>query len=201
VSAAATLWQAPELGATRVAAAKPGPSVEELAAIEKSARDEGFAQGRTEGFAQGQTEVRRITGQLEAILQAFARPLDQLDAEVEQTLAALAVRIAGALLGQAYQAEPALLAELVRAALGQVGASAREAEVHLNPTDVALLKQQLEAPLEARLVADASLKRGELRVHTELLRLDGTFAARLDSALAELRLGPADAAPDEEPAA
>jgi flagellar assembly protein FliH len=199
VSATAVRWQAPELGVTPVAA-KPGPNVEELAAIEQAARDEGFAQGRAEGYGQGEAEVHRICGQLEGILQAFSRPLDQLDSEVEQTLAALAVRVAGSLLGRAYEADPELLVELVRAALGQVGANAREAEVHLHPTDLALVKQHLQSPIDARLVADASLKRGELRVHTELLRLDGTLAARLDSALAELRLAAAPA-PSEGPSA
>lgn len=196
MSATAVLWQAPELGASSIAA-RPGPNVEELAAIERAAREEGFAQGRAEGFNQGQAEVQRVAAQLEVILQAFSRPLDQLDGEVEQMLAALAVRIAGSLLGRAYEADPELLAELVRAALGQIGANAREAEVHLHPTDLALLKQQLQVPIEARLVADTGLKRGELRVHTELLRLDGTLAARLDSALAELRLAapPAAAGP------
>ncbi len=194
MSAEAIRWQAPNLGGAAAAAAAParapGPSVEELAAIEKAAREEGLAAGRAEGLAQGQAEVRRLTLQLQAVLNAFSRPLEQLDDEIESVLGELAVRIAGELLGRAYCAEPELLAELVRTALAQVGSTARDAEVHLNPADLNLLRQQLEAIEPARLVADPTLKRGELRVHSDLLRLDGTLAARLDSALAALQREP-----------
>jgi flagellar assembly protein FliH len=201
-SATATLWKAPELTdrSTRGSTA-PGPNVAELAAIEQAARDEGLALGRAEGLAQGQAEVQRLIGQLEALLNGFTRPLQDLDEEVEATLAALAVRVAGALLGRAYQAEPALLAALVRTALEQAGASAREAEVHLHPTDAALLGNELRLPPTARLIGDPSLARGELRVHTELMRLDGTFAARLDTALADLQLAPATVEADGSVAA
>jgi flagellar assembly protein FliH len=198
--ASAVRWQAPDItDRTRAgASAAPGPSVADLAAIEQAARDEGLALGRAEGLAQGQAEVRRLVGQLEALLQGFTRPLAELDEEVETTLAALAVRVAGALLGRAYQADPTLLAALVRTALEQAGAGAREAEVHLHPADATLLGQQAGLPATIRLIGDPGLQRGELRVHTELMRLDGTLGARLDTALAELRVLPAS---EVEPAA
>jgi len=197
---AAIRWNAPELSGGRVAVTppaapaeperKPGPSVEELAAIEKAARDEGYAAGRAEGLAAGEAEVRRLTTQLGAVLAGFARPLEQLDDEVERVLAALSVQIAGHLLGRAYEADPALLADLVRTALAQAGASARDAEVHLAAADVKLLQEQMVGGESIRLVADPALKRGEIRVHTELLRLDGRIGARIDSALAALRHDP-----------
>ena len=106
----AARWEAPDLTPPPPRA---GPSVEELEAIERAARQEGFARGHAEGHAQGQAEVRRLIAQLEGLIDSFARPLAQLDGEVETVLAELAVQVAGALLGRAYEAEPQLLSDKV----------------------------------------------------------------------------------------
>ena len=141
-------WLAPDLGAApppaqasvaEVPLPKP-PTLEEIQAIEDAAREEGYqeglAKGHQEGFAQGQAEVRRLTAQIEGILDNFTRPLSRLEDEVSAALGELAVRIAGSLIGRAYDADPVLLSELVGEALDAVGGSSREAEVRLHPDDI-----------------------------------------------------------------
>jgi flagellar biosynthesis/type III secretory pathway protein FliH len=54
------------------------------------------------------------------ILDNFSRPLDRLEGEVVAALSELAVRIAGNLVGRAYEADPELLAALVHEALDSV---------------------------------------------------------------------------------
>jgi len=164
---------------------KVGPSVEELAEIERAAREEGFAQGHAEGLAQGQAEVQRLIAQLQAVVDGFTQPLAAMDDEVAEALGVAAVRIAGALLGRAYAADPTLLAELVRTTLAELAGEEREAVVHLNPQDLALIESHLEG-CRARLQADPALARGDVRVHTPTVRIDGTLQTRLDVALAEL---------------
>ncbi|HET6434860.1 MAG TPA: FliH/SctL family protein [Xanthomonadaceae bacterium] len=179
-------WTAPGLEARARAGegeAVPPHSVEELQAIEQAAHDEGFARGHAEGLASGQAEVRRMVAQMEGILDGFTRPLARLDAEVADALAELAVRVAGALIGRAYVADPALLAELVQQALDTLGGTTREVELRLHPDDLGVLAPHLAALDGVRLVADTSLARGELRLHGESVRIDGTLAARLQSAL------------------
>ncbi len=151
------------------------PTLEEVQAIQDAARQEGLeqghAEGHAEGLAQGQAEVRRLVAQIEGILDNFSRPLLRLEGEVVAALGELSVRVAGQLLGRAYQAEPALLQELVNEALEAVGGSNREVEVRLHPDDIAAL-----APL-------LKLAPGDLRVHAESVRIDGTLEARLRAAL------------------
>lgn len=180
---AAIRWEAPDLSPPPP---RPGPSVEELEAIEQAARREGFARGHAEGFAQGQAEVRRLVARMEGLVDSFVRPVAQLDAEVEAVLAELAVQVAGALVGRAYEAEPQLLADLVADAVRQAGAGSREVEVRLHPDDLAQVQPLLAHEAHARLRADATLGRGDVRVHAEALRLDGSLAARLRAALLEL---------------
>ena len=192
---AAVRWLAPDLAAGPRAAAEAvadvpvprPPSLEEIQAIEEAARRDGYeaglAQGHQDGFAQGQAEVRRLAAQIEGILDNFTRPLARLEDEVSAALGELAVRIAGSLVGRAYDADPVLLSELVGEALDAVGGTSREAEVRLHPDDIHALAPLLALVSGARLVPDPSLGRGDLRVHAESVRIDGTLEARLRGAL------------------
>ncbi len=163
------------------------PTLEEIQAIQDAAYREGLerglAEGHAEGFAQGQAEVRRLAAQMEGILDNFSRPLDRLENEVIAALSELAVRVAGALVGRAYQTDPVLLQELATTALDAVGGAQREVELRLHPDDIAALTPVLAMTAHTRLTADTSLTRGDLRVHAESVRIDGTLEARLRGAL------------------
>lgn len=183
--ASATRWQSPSLKLTTAPPLTP-PTLEELEAISRAAHDEGFARGHADGHAQGQVEVRRLTAQIEGILDNFTRPLVRLEDEVIAALSSLAVQVAGALVGRAYAADPALLAELVHEALDAAGSGAREVQVRLHPDDIALLAPLLQLADGARLVADTALARGDLRVHAESVRIDGSLTTRLQTALSAI---------------
>ena len=159
------------------------PTLEEVQAIRDAAQEEGFQQGHGEGYAQGQAEVRRLIAQIEGILDNFSRPLVRLENEVVGALGELSVRIAGALIGRAYEADPSLLAALVNEALETVSGAQREVEVRLHPDDIAAISALLALPEGQRLAPDTSLSRGDLRVHAESVRIDGTLDARLRAAL------------------
>ena len=195
-------WVAPGLGEAWAAASEPGPAqeaeaepaptlptVEELRALEQAAREEGYARGHAEGLAAGQAEVRRMVAQIEGVLDSFTRPLARLDAEVGEALADLAVRIAGSLLGRAYQVDPTLLADLVREALEAVGSDTRELELRLHNDDFAVLAPHLAGLDGVRLGIDSALGRGELRLHSESVRIDGTIGSRLQSVLEAILAG------------
>ncbi|MDH5822766.1 FliH/SctL family protein [Luteimonas sp. RD2P54] len=191
---AAVRWLAPAMDAgadTSVAQREREiprpPTLEEIQQIAEDARNEGhaagLAAGHAEGFAHGQAEVRRLTAQIEGILDNFSRPLARLEGEVVAALGELAVRIAGSLVGRAYQADPMLLSELVGEAVDAVGGAGRDVEVRLHPDDIAALTPVLSLLPATRLVADHALARGDLRVHAESVRIDGTLEARLRGAL------------------
>ena len=159
------------------------PTLEEIEQIQNEAEKDGFERGHADGQAQGQAEVRRLIAQIEGILDNFSRPLVRLENEVVAALSELAVRIAGTLVGRAYQADPALLAELVGEAVDAVGGANRDVEVRLHPDDITALSPLLNLAPNQRLTADLSLSRGDLRVHAEAVRIDGSLEARLRGAL------------------
>lgn len=183
-------WDAPNFGSAPLQPAslqKVGPSVDELAAIQKAAHDEGYAAGRAEGLAAGKSEVERLQQQLAAMTRSLAAPLVDLDQEVGDALGALAVRIAGALLEEAYVAEPGYLARLVQATIETAGMERNALEVRLNPQDLALVKPLLEGD-NVRLLPDPALQRGDVRVHGANMRVDAALETRLRSAYAALRV-------------
>jgi flagellar assembly protein FliH len=181
----AVRWNAPGLvvAAAPAPACPPPPSVEDLQALEQAAHAEGYARGHAEGLAAGQGEMRRMVAQIEGILDGFTRPLARLDGEVAEALSDLAVRIAGSLLGRAYLIDPTLLADLVREALDAVGSGSREMELRLHADDFGVLAPHLAGLDGVRLTIDNALGRGELRLHSESVRIDGTIAARLQAVL------------------
>ena len=87
------------------------------------------------------------------------------------------------LLGREYAADPTLLADLVREALDAVGSGSREMELRLHPDDFGVLAPHLAGLDGVRLTMDTALARGELRLHSEGVRIDGTLAARLHTVL------------------
>jgi len=188
-------WMAPELDVVPpppedieepLPPARP-PSLEEIQQIRDDAQregfDAGFAAGHAEGFAHGQGEVRRLTAQIEGILDNFSQPLARLENEVVAALGELAVHIAGSLVGRAYEADPTLLADLVAEAVEAVGGADRQVEVRMHPDDIAALTPLLSLMPVTRLAADPGLARGDLRVHAEAVRVDGSLEARLRGAL------------------
>ncbi|GAB2525015.1 FliH/SctL family protein [Lysobacter humi (ex Lee et al. 2017)] len=184
MSAQVVRWMAP--GFEPPGAMEPAPqlpSVEELQAIEEAAYREGFQRGHDAGLATGAGEIRRMIAQIEGILDSFTRPLARLDGEVGEALADLATRIAGTLVGQAYRADPTLLADLVRDALDSVGSDSRDVELRLHPDDLGVLMPHLMTLDGVRLTGDTTLARGELRLHSEAVRIDGTLDARLRACL------------------
>ncbi len=162
------------------------PTLEEIEAIQRAAHDEGYAAGHAEGLALAQTEMRRLQARLEGILDAFSRPLSELEGEVEAVLVELSTRIAGTLVRHSYTEHPELLAKLTREAIDSLGERPRHVEVRLHPEDLEAVEPLLGATTHTRLVGDPALARGDLRVHAEDVRLDARLSTRLEQILPRL---------------
>ncbi len=191
-------WIAPGFGEApravpRVADVPRPPTAAEIEALREAAQQDGHAAGFATGLAAGEAEIQRRIAQLQGVLDGFTRPLARLDGEVTDALSDLAVRIAGALVGRAYAADPTLLADLVREALDAVGSATREIELRLQPDDFNVLAPHLSGLAGVRVTPDPSLGRGELRLHSEGVRIDGTVAARMQAVLDTLQADEGDA--------
>ena len=93
----AVRWELPRLGVQRGVAGASLPTARELDELERGAFNEGLERGRAEGYAQGRSEALAHIGQLRHMLGRFARPLAELESELEQILVHLTTAVAAAL--------------------------------------------------------------------------------------------------------
>jgi flagellar assembly protein FliH len=187
----AAAWVPPEVSGPVIGRNR---RLEDLNAIEREAWEVGFAAGRDAGIAavrqerQAQlAELERRVQRLGALLDFMARPLEQLDAEVERQLAVLAGAIARQVVRREIRTEPGQIIAVIRETVALLPAATREVRVHLHPDDAALVRERLREPggdAAWAIVEDPVLSRGGCRVTTESSTIDARVEQRLGAAIA-----------------
>ena len=197
--AAATIerWRLPEVEGPIV-----GRSREErrAAASDESVRL-AMKEAEARGYEAGQARARAETGtrlaaleervrRLDAALSLLARPLEQLDAEIENELAQLALGVGRQLARRELRAEPAQVIAILRESLALLPAAAREVRVHLHPEDAATVREHLTPAIDRAwtIVEDPTLSRGGCVIHSQSSRIDARLEARI-AAVAASALG------------
>ncbi len=156
------------------------------------------ARGYQEGLAraQGETSARLAAieervQRLDALCAVLARPLEQLDAEVEGELVRLALAVGKQLARRELRIEPTQIIAILRESLAQLPLAAREVRVHLHPEDAATVRAHLPTGAGERvwtLVEDPTLARGGCLVQSESSRIDARLENRI-AAIAANALG------------
>jgi flagellar assembly protein FliH len=192
----ARTWSAPLIVDGVLAAGRTTRRTEAQREEERRLFAEAEAAGRAAGLAAAQKEIAARTAALEersracaAMFEALSRPLAQLDDQLHEQIATLAVRIARAVLRRELRTDPAQIIGIVRATVALLPASTQGLRVVLNPEDAALVRERLPAagPEAAwSIIEDPTLARGDCRVHTDFARLDARVETRLNEALAAL---------------
>ncbi|MEP7244226.1 MAG: flagellar assembly protein FliH [Gammaproteobacteria bacterium] len=143
--------------------------------------DEGLAAARVEMTAR-LAEMNKRIAQLDSILNLLARPLEELDNEVEKQLTMLALTVGKQMVRREMRTDPAQVIAVIRESVARLPAAARDIRVHLNPEDAAVVREHLSTPANDRawsMVEDPAMSRGGCIVRTDTSQLD----ARLDSRL------------------
>lgn len=202
-------WELPVVGApapepAAEAAEDAGPqrpTVAEIEAIERQAREEGFNAGLNEGRAMAKRELAAQVARVDAIIAAMQRPFADLDHEVAGELAALATVIAERVLGFEIATRPQTILDVVRQAVDALPAATRHLKIHLNPADAAIVREHRSAvDPDGTVVDDASLERGDVRLESEHSRLDARVRTRLAAVIDSVLTAPiAPAGEDDTP--
>jgi flagellar assembly protein FliH len=160
-----------------------------LADLQAEAYREAFQQGLQEGKAAGHEEVRAQVERLDQLLTDLARPLTDVDENVQQELVSLAMALARQIVRRELRQDPTQIIGIVREALGQLPVAARDVRVQLHPEDAAIVREHL-APVENErawaLVEDPMMMRGGCQVVSASSRIDARLEKRLGALLSEL---------------
>lgn len=156
-------------------------------AAERANRVRGYEEGLA--AAQGEVDARlaelnaRIA-RLDSILTMLARPLEDLDDDVERQLTLLALTVGKQMVRRELKTDPAQVIAVIRESVGRLPAAARDVRVHLNPADAAVVRELLAAPSSDRawnIVEDPAMSRGGCVVRTESSQLDAKLDSRLNA--------------------
>ncbi|MEJ2042951.1 MAG: FliH/SctL family protein [Reinekea sp.] len=162
----------------------------------KAGHSEGFEQGHQEGLEQGQVKGVQQALQEEQVktaekLQVFDAAAQQLgdqlaieQAELEQALLGVAMRIAAQVIQDELQLSPEHIKPLVHAAIQSLPNPDEKLTLKLNPMDIALVDSIAES--HWTLEPDSNVKRGGCQVKSGFSYVDYTLDHRYDSALSLL---------------
>jgi len=200
---------ATEEEALEAVAEMPIPTAEEIEQWRAEAEQEGYAEGQRKA----QAELQPLREQLQASLDFLQAPVLQLESEVQQQLAHLAVILAQQLLRRELRTDPGEIVGLVRDSLKLLPAAARDVRVHVHPEDARLLRQAFSSEEQSEdensflytLVEDSSISRGGCDIRAHQSRIDASVENRLSRMAAAVlggdRQGDASAQPTEPPQA
>ena len=172
------------------------------AAAQQEGYAAGFAEGREKGYAEG-LQAGRETGERElaerrqqlveplaALIDGLREALDQLDTDIGDSLADVALAAGRQLAGDALQAKPEQIRTLIRELLREEPLFSGQPCLRLHPDDLALVDAQLADELGGagwKTQADASLERGGCRVTGPEGELTATREVRWQALLARAR--------------
>jgi flagellar assembly protein FliH len=197
-------YELPSISGVAVQARRPGKTVQELEELERRTYEEAFAKGQAEGYAQGRAEglaaaeremrpqlqqLQERIERLDSIMNSLARPLEELDPEVEDQLLQLALTIGRHLVRRELRIDPTQVIAIIRETVALLPASARDVRVHLHPDDAAVVRERLAMPAGERawtIAEDPVMSRGGCRVTTETAQIDARLETRIASVASAL---------------
>ncbi|MBM0108323.1 flagellar assembly protein FliH [Steroidobacter sp. S1-65] len=196
----AARYELPSISGLAVQGRRAGKTVQELEDLEQRTYDEAFAKGMAEGRAQGLAAIEREmrpqlqqlqahVERLDAVVSSLARPLQELDPEVEAQLLQLALTIGRHLVRRELRIDPSQVIAIIRETVALLPASARDVRVHLHPEDAAVVREKLATPSGERvwtIAEDPVMGRGGCRVTTDTAQIDARLETRIGSVISAL---------------
>ncbi|RUO42147.1 flagellar assembly protein FliH [Pseudidiomarina aestuarii] len=165
-----------------------------LTAGREAGHKEGFEHGYAEGQEQAQHELQQQletnVAPLQALVQTFEEALREVDTAVAEHLVHLALQAGRQLAGEALEAKPEAVLEVVRELLQQDETLYSPAIIYLHPDDLDLVKTHMTTDLERarwQVQADPRLSRGGCRVVSKAGELDASMETRWQLIQQQLR--------------
>ena len=193
-SDAAKTWEPPSVQDGRAGSpGRPrgrGITASQLESVHGQAYEDGFAEGREEGLKKGyeegvaqvRTEIGKRSELLGSLLRSLSKPLEQLDAQVEESLVSMAMSVARHLVRRELKSEPGQVIAVVREAVSALPINSQQVRLHVHPEDAALVREALgvkDGEGGWEIVEDPVLTRGGCRVVTDTSQVDATVESRV----------------------
>lgn len=171
------------------------PSVKERLLSDREQR--AYERGHEEGYAAGHAAATQARTQHAAdmarVLDALRGRFAELESDGAEQLLTLALTIARQAMRRDIEVDRAAVMPSLHEAVNAVIDQQAHPRVHLNPQDLAHLREGLDADgvlRGCRFVADPTVSRGGCRVETGLSEVDATIESRWNRVLAAVGIDP-----------
>jgi flagellar assembly protein FliH len=191
--AIAELWSAPSVQGPAVSVRRDRAQESRQ---ERLAYEQAFAKGEAAGVAAGQArfdsqnaELQNRIQRLDAMLTLLARPIGELDVQMEKQLLSMVLTISRQLVRRELRIDPSQVVAVIRETVALLPLSARDVRVHLHPEDAALVRERLAQPQSDRawsIVEDPVMSRGGCKVHTDTAQIDARLETRVGQIMSQM---------------
>lgn len=164
-------------------------TAEQLEAIQESAWQEGFQEGREAGIAAGSEEVRNNAREWADLLNSMKSPLDTLDQRVMDELMILVAAVSRQIVRREIQMAPDEIIRVIKESAAVLPSQNADIRVELHPQDAELVREWLSDEIDKstwHLIENPALTRGGCQVLTDVSRVDATVEHRLNQVIAAL---------------
>ncbi len=181
------------------AAAPPAPTEAQWLQRIDEARRAGAQEGYQNGYRDGlvalesfkQSFAAQTTAQVGQLLKRLEAEFDALQPRLADAVSSVSIDLARQVLRTELESHPEVVANVAQQALAAMLLSARHITLQLHPLDLPLVAQGAREALEmrsARLVANATLSRGDCIVESDLGTIDARVATLWSQATAGLEV-------------
>ncbi len=175
-------WDAPQVEENSAGSHGQQDEQADTEELHRQAWEKGFAEGRSTGLAAGEQELQETATALECILNALARPLEELDVRVEEELVALVKAVSGQLVRRELNLDPSHIVGVIREGLAALPLSSEKPVIRMHPQDTEVVQQCLSSSGVDRawhIEADPVMQRGGCMIVTADSQVDCRLETRL----------------------
>jgi flagellar assembly protein FliH len=177
------------------------PTEEEVAAVLRSAKEQGYAAGLQEGhtaghaagYAEGrvlaESEVKAEVARMQTLLTKLDQDLQQMDQQVAASLLELAIALTKKMVTEALKLQPELIVPIVQEAIRNLPNATQHPRLFLHPEDAKLVLAHLHEQLEQdhwSIREDEQLTRGGCRIEAGGSEINGSLEVRWQRVLSTL---------------
>ncbi|MFZ6744175.1 flagellar assembly protein FliH [Undibacterium sp. JH2W] len=166
---------------------------EGFAAGYKEAYERGLKDGQETAYAETMEQVHAEIQSLQQLAQTFSGQLHSASQHMGNELMQLALDLAQTMLKAKLDADPNVILPIVQDAIAQLASVQQPAQIHLNPEDATIVKDQLGETLSEdgwRIVADAHMERGGCKLETLHNLVDASYSTRWHKLLDSMQISP-----------
>ncbi len=163
----------------------PDTSTAKISEVFENIRKEAYTKGMQEGFAVGMAKAKEYANEdrqrFSALATAFEDALKLADEKVEESILALALDIAKAMLKTKLQVDHEAILPVVKEAMHYLPYVQRPARIFVHHDDARILREQLGDELSEQvwlIQEDNNIERGGCLVETGANQIDASNAAR-----------------------